>query len=380
VLDFLRIYVLFHPKSTAAGSYAESVSKHFDGLGMERDGVQYRVPVRFRSEAWEPPPGALTPREIVLDEAEHNAIVLLNDEYVLADKAVWDPYLGGLQSAMAGRTGADVLIPFQMASSGATLSCLSRIQHARQDRWAAQLPQGEARTKRLLLHILFCLREYFRKLAGRVDKEALFVSHAKVDGDATARQIIDHVNDSSNDVDISTFYDAKQLMPGEDFQKEFEVEIGRGTLLALVSDIYDTRPWCIYEMTEAKRAGRPIVLADIGKVRVSRTFPYGANVPKVRLASTDAAAIEALLVETLSEALRCDLFRWEAGNVLKRLNLEGRLLPRPPELFDIVEPADLPVLLVYPDPPVGLIEQAILDRALALRPERPQLKTLGELA
>lgn len=51
--DVLRIYVLYHLESTSAFSAADAIAKHFDGLGMERDGVAYRVPVRFRSEAWD---------------------------------------------------------------------------------------------------------------------------------------------------------------------------------------------------------------------------------------------------------------------------------------------------------------------------------------
>ena len=72
-LDTLRIYVLWHPQSDTCGQYAEAIAQHFDGLGMEREGVQYRVPVRFRSEAWETDPGP--PRPITLGEAHHNAIL-----------------------------------------------------------------------------------------------------------------------------------------------------------------------------------------------------------------------------------------------------------------------------------------------------------------
>ena len=140
--DLLRIYVLFDAQSSKAEAYAEAVSQHFDGLGMERDGVQYRVPVRFRSEPWQPTPGAASPREIALHEAEHNAIVLLHDDYTAADQAAWDPYVASLRTGIAARGRADQLIPFQLASSAAPLPCIARVHHARQDRWTAQLPEG----------------------------------------------------------------------------------------------------------------------------------------------------------------------------------------------------------------------------------------------
>ena len=69
--DLLRIYVLWHPESAAGHRMADAIAKHFDGLGMERDGVAYRVPVRFRSEPWDSSSGSATPRDILWDDAEH---------------------------------------------------------------------------------------------------------------------------------------------------------------------------------------------------------------------------------------------------------------------------------------------------------------------
>jgi len=40
------------------------------------------------------------------------------------------------------------------------------------------------------------------------------------------------VSSSHNDVVISTFYDARELQAGQDFQSRFEQEIHSGTLLA----------------------------------------------------------------------------------------------------------------------------------------------------
>lgn len=91
--DLLRIYVLWHPESAAGQRMADAIAKHFDGLGMERDGVAYRVPVRFRSEPWDSSSGSATPREILWDDAEHNAIVLLHDEFTMRDVSMWDAYV-----------------------------------------------------------------------------------------------------------------------------------------------------------------------------------------------------------------------------------------------------------------------------------------------
>lgn len=49
ILDLLRIHVVWADGSDESAWIAELVAKHFDGIGMERDGVAYRVPLRFRS-------------------------------------------------------------------------------------------------------------------------------------------------------------------------------------------------------------------------------------------------------------------------------------------------------------------------------------------
>ena len=193
---------------------------------------------------------------------------------------------------------------------------------------------------------------------------------------------MDYVNDTSQDVPLSTFYDAKELAPGDQYEKEFVDTISRGTLLAIVSDVYDSRPWCVFELTTAKRARRPIVLADVGQVRTSRTYPYGANLPRVRISPSpgEAGWIETLLVQTLSEGLRCDVFAAQAARVLAAAGkADALVLPRPPELFDIVETSPLPQHIVYPDPPLGQLEATILKGALGRLAPGVSLTPLSEV-
>jgi hypothetical protein len=383
MMDMLRIYVLCHPESEASQDRANSIAKHFDGLGMERDGVAYRVPVRFRSEAWDLSSGSAAPAPISLTDAEHNAIIFLHDDYTARDEGTWDGYVRGVRLAMTARNKADIYIPFLCSASARSLPSDVTTQYAYQYRWAAKLPDEEALTKRLLLHILQCIRTSLRQGApGGYRREPLFVSHAKADGDETAWGIVSHVNSKEQDVPLDTFYDAKELMPGEDYQQRFIEEIDNGTLLAIVSDIYDSRPWCVFELTEAKRKRRPIVLADVSRLRTSRTYPYGANLPRVRYTPTgQAAPVEALLVDVLSEGLRCDLFMRQATRKLDDLQRFGLALPRPPELFDLVDRSlkELGTVVVYPDPPIPNVERQVIESALARVAPTVEIKTFGEL-
>jgi hypothetical protein len=136
---------------------------------------------------------------------------------------------------------------------------------------------------------------------------------------------------------------------------------GSASAPALVTDSYDERPWCNQEILWAKENRRPLLLMDIGRSRVDRSFPYAGNMTLVRNPMTDASGIELALMELLSEGLRCDLFtkRVDAAAQGKAL-----ALPRPPELADLAflsqEDPGKPV--VYPDPPLPDVETLLLQR------------------
>lgn len=380
--DLLRIHVVWAAGSVDGERVANLISDHFDGLGMERDGVAIRIPVRLVSAPWDA--GGTLPRQIDLLQAEINAVVLLYDGYMREDAADWDRYIADLRGNMDARGNDDVYIAFGSPERDPPLSgdAARHTQYARRDLWTTSLA-GAALDSRLLLHLLHALREHLRRLDGRGNvPEKLFVSHAKADGDRTAWEIVDYVNQKHQDVPLDTFYDAKELQPGDDYERVFEEEIGRGTLLAIVSDAYDSRPWCVYELTTAKRARRPIVLADVGKVRTSRTFPYGANVPRIKVDSNaaDKLWIEQLLVQAVSEGLRCDVFAAQAARVAAAAGLiDLRILPRPPELFDLLPMSPEGITIVYPDPPVGRLEAEILDTAIAALGGATTYCTLSEV-
>jgi hypothetical protein len=387
MIDYLRIHVLWANGSDEGARVAELISTHFDGIGMEREGVAHRVPVRFASAPWQAE-GA-TPAPVDFDRAAHNAVVLLHDDFMHEACDAWDDYIAKVKVEMGTRGGVDVYIPFGSPSGEPPLTSDSdmHVQYAFRSKWRT-LPDEYARDKRLILHLLFQVRRHLRAVEGNTREEPLFVSHAKADGDGTARTIVDFVQSTGHDVPLDTFYDAMELNPGEDFQARFENEIENATLIAIVSDVYDSRPWCVFELTVAKRHRRPIVLADVGGTRISRTFPYGANLPRVRITPDphSDAWIEPLLVEALSEGLRCDLFKAQAERVLKApstpLANSGNVLvlPRPPELFDVIDAAPLPNMIVYPDPPLGDIEAELLKRALDAISPGTCLVTMGELA
>ena len=121
--DFLRIYVLWAPANDDATSkrIADLIANHFDGIGMERDGVAFRVPVRFRSQPWDE--SSLAPRTIDLELAHHNAIILLYDSFMHHGRSVWNDYVSELKRAIAGRRDVDLYIPFSSPTGEPPLPC-----------------------------------------------------------------------------------------------------------------------------------------------------------------------------------------------------------------------------------------------------------------
>ena len=377
MIDLLRLHVVWDHSSTEGDRIANRISQHFDGIGMERDGVAFRVPVRFSSAPWAG--GSTMPRPLDLSRAKHNVVILLHDEEMYEQRRSWNTWVSELRDRIAGGGGNDMYIPFGSITGEPPLDrdATDRIQYQSRRNWD-RMASDEARDQRLLLLLLICVRGHLRKITGKHYREPIFVSHAKADGDESARAIVDFINSTKDGLPLETFYDATELVPGEDYRKRFELELHRGTLLAIISDVYDSRPWCVFELTQAKQRCRPIVLVDIGGRKISRTFPYGANLPRVRVNPTSGNTewIEPLLVEAMSEGLRCDLFEQQANTASPSDTL---ILPRPPELFDILHRDSLPNRIVYPDPPLGDIEANLIRRALSVASPHTRIFTLGEL-
>jgi len=373
-------------KNPRSADYAERISSHFDGIGMERDGVAHRVPVRFWSEPWID--GTAVPMTIDFTRARYNAVVLLYDDVMAAAdvKDQWEAYVDDIHEKISERGNVDLYMAFGDPAGATQLRSDQKedagLQYTRRDKWKKSI-KPEGMETHLLLHVVFKIRDHLKRVFKSKKDEPLFVSHAKLDGDDTASAIVDYVNSRNNDVPLETFYDAKELSPGDNFAEEFKDAIHHGTLLAIVSDAYDSRPWCVFELTEAKRAKRPIVLADVGRIRISRTYPYGANVPKVRINPVvgETAWIEPLLVECLSEGLRCDLFNLEVSSLLGITLDDVLVLPRPPELFDIIDCTDQPSRVIYPDPPLSRLEADLINKALkGMMDGSVQLQTLSEIS
>lgn len=361
------ITLLHHPDDLISDKIRDGFIDHFDRLGMDRDGIHMRVPVRLRSLPLSAD-GALRP--IVPRADRLDVIVLLQSDEMREEAAPWRHLLAAAEAAFEQQQREVLPILVALEEDSFSLPAFAAAQRLKWFDW-----QGlaiEARARRLMIHVVNGIR---RRLARREERERIFISHAKADGKVAAEKVLRHIQDPSNGLTLETFYDARELEIGESWEAGLEQGATEGTLLALVTDRYDTRIWCNQEILWGKERSRPIVLVDLRKARVGRTFPYGGNLPLIRDLLNDEDGIERVLLEVVSEALRCDLFRLSVSGLADD---EAIALPRPPELCDLVFFADVPETtpIIYPDPPLSKMELGLLERAAGSRP----IRALGEIS
>jgi hypothetical protein len=238
---------------------------------------------------------------------------------------------------------------------------------------------GERSTRPSILALL-ALHECRRMLAAHLPASGaagqppgflrLFISHAKADGLPLAQSLKHHIRSFSW---LTSFYDAEDLPPGCDWQKELEHGVGSSLIIMLRTDAYDGRYWCQREVCWADEYATPAVLVE---ARTALNHPAGMlplhRIPTVRI--PDGNLLRVLFV-ALREGLRFLSFR----RLVEEMKAAGEL-PHPLELrvfsyapsmpallracrsfAAATAEADIPRIILYPEPtlPGGVHEAAL---------------------
>jgi hypothetical protein len=386
VMDALRLYVLWSPSAqghAAAGArLAHAFGERLDAVGMVRDGIGFRIPVRQRSVPWQPAVDPVTPRKINLADSRSNIVVAVYDD-VMSARPAWAQYLNDIQTAAAQRGGRDLLVMLLMTSENAPPNAWTDIQAIRTPAPVAGAPGAEPDwpgwLRRVMLNILGrAIDQGVATPDGSPKKIRVFLSHAKADGEDAALLIegFRRVKPDERINCIDMFFDSSDTLAGARYDDQFRSAIEQGVFLALVTDAYHTRRWCQWELLLAKERQRPIVIWDRSQKGILRSFPYFGNVPVVRARDAHSneppedAEIEALLLTLLLEALRIQVWKdYATERIAAQMASEGlgkvALFARPPELTDIAfqRRAKCASVIVYPDPPIGQDERALLTAA-----------------
>jgi hypothetical protein len=392
-MEQVVVYVVWHPRDARGEGLAEAIAAHLDGDEPVREGIGMRVPVRTRSHAWD---GSTKgpPRSIDFGSADVNVVVVLESwDLQEAASSAWQPFVDALADERAMHAERTLVLPF--GAGGEPLRGFSKVQRISTAGWPGMDADPAWRT-RLLLHIVNAIgrhlkaREAVERRGGSIesvliDRERLFLSHAKADGWAVAKAIEDYL--ALNRYGVETFVDATDLPGGARYDSQFEAEIARSALVAIRSDRYGGRPWCRWEILRGKCHHRPLLVVDLIERGEPRVFPYAGNVPAMRVmtaavsaggsagTSTGLAApeIERIVLAVLTEVLKALIWRLRAeAAVAKAKDAEHpdvvagtiEYFLRVPELVDVAYlriAGKSNLTIIYPDPPLDEHERPLIE-------------------
>jgi hypothetical protein len=197
------------------------------------------------------------------------------------------------------------------------------------------------------------------QLDAYLQKVLVFLSHSKHDdyGEKIAWAVEDFLSKNSA---LSQFFDVRDIPAGLPFPTVIERYVQRSAVVAVYTDSYSSREWCRREIIEAKRADRPLVIADCIAEVDERSFPYLGNVPVVRMEPKALERIPYVVARLLDEVLKDYLWSARLAHDERSSNATVRFLPRTPELIALsgmrVPVGVVPPTIVYPDPPLGAEE------------------------
>jgi hypothetical protein len=323
-----------------------------EGLGIQLRTFDAEVPNR--------------PAAAVLDECCHTCVIVLVDDTLLNSPALldWLDQCWAHVRASDGRHAA-LAVPATERQAGDFAGKRPSLG-ALQIRSADTYGERAVRPAMVALFMLHTCRTLLSRSLTRaegapcesLDFLRLFISHAKVDGLPLA-QALRHLIAS---VDwLSSFYDAKDLPAGCDWQLELERGVGSSLIIILRTDGYDGRPWCQQEVRWSDSYATPAVLVE---ARTGLNYPAAAlpfdRAPMVRIPDGNLIRI---LFAALREGLRFLYFKRrvqelkETGALPDRVDLHVfSSPPSMPALLRVCRVArkrQAPRYIVYPDPPLG---------------------------
>ncbi|WP_205473770.1 toll/interleukin-1 receptor domain-containing protein [Janibacter melonis] len=368
----LDVFVVWHPDDEVGATVFERVLSHFHSQGYSglAGGA---VEVYARSASWTaaggPPrplllpgagPGAPKPAQFVaivpvLGAALRNAVE--RDEG-------WANYL---RTAADGGSGAAVVVlPVTVPGVNLADSLLASVIGGIQ-----RLPRDALGAAGLLEREI--AQAIAQKAGGLTSPVRVFISHAKhfsgkeasLEGDPLYERVRSAIAESH----LGEFFDAHDLLPGNEWATDLEANAGGSAMLMVRTDRYASREWTQREVRAAKQHDVPIVgliaLAE-GEARGSFLMDHVPTVPLRHDAVVESIsqALDRLVDEVLKRVL------WAAQSTY--IGDEGfDWTPvHAPEPVTAVEwltqhrndfPDDDHVLIIHPDPPLGTAERAVID-------------------
>lgn len=370
----LQLLLFRHTDDDDAVPYQEAILRAFQGGKEVRNSLATGEDLGIQTEIFSAVP--VLDVAHTLDSFCHTMTVVFIDRSLLdkGDSALWD-WLAECWRLTNASNGKHAMLAVAMDERvGRLFSAKRPVLGSLQLLQVHDLGERAIRPAMLSLRLLhecrILLAEALPKAPGsKAGHLRLFISHAKMDGLPLAQALKHQIDDLKW---LPKFYDAEDLPPGCDWQKELENGVGSSLIVMLRTDEYDNRHWCQQEVLWADEYATPAVLVD---ARTGLNHPAGIlpldRVPTVRIPDGN-------LVRILFLALREGLRFLHFMRRVEQMKQSG-ILPSPVELrvFSFqpsmsallracrvlaasMEPITTPRLILYPDPTLrtGVYEAA----------------------
>ncbi|QYA25596.1 toll/interleukin-1 receptor domain-containing protein [Gramella sp. MT6] len=364
----LSIYVLWHPEFKEGKEYAKSIYNTYSGENGSVTHAKYEIPVHYRTQ----PLGSATFAKIPFSESDKNAIIILVDDNMFNDPN-WTDTIDSLLKAKQKNTRI-FPIPFSSYAFDFNPTYLSKFQFIKTDQnYLLPDKDFENNDKVIKYRLLESIAKFLFNVEDNYDTNEhsdppikLFISHAKQDGKELALKFRNHIYSNTK---LKAFFDANDIADGHQFENEIKRHIDHSAFVIFNTDEYANREWCRKEVIIAKRYRCPIIgVMDIKKGE-RRSFPYSGNFPTIIWDDNFEEIINLVLSQVISDKYN-ELY---LKSILKMYDLEKHysciVLPKAPELFNYIDvenfkakEKDIKSLIVlYPDPPIGIEELSLLN-------------------
>jgi hypothetical protein len=306
-----------------------------------------------------------------LANARRNAVILLIDQQLFNARKEWHEYFEALNKVLS--PDRDLLLPVSICADAHRVSRRLANVNSVPVTDPEAVPEDERIFQAILTAILRLLPETHPESPISSDAACVaipprvFLCHAKSDGDGLARGLRQYIYEQTQ---LICFFDTHDIPHGRGVRDFIRTSITDSCLLVVWTDrLLDSR-WCQYEILEARRQQRPLLVLEALSRQAARIFPFLTNMPVVRWRDNPAEVLSALLLElvrtrhirALFDSL-CTSDPPKPGFMLHPPDImEASSVLRPrfgnPPLTELANQ-----LVVYPDPPLPAEELAFLHDA-----------------
>lgn len=334
----LIVHVVWHPRCGDAATIAQRMFHTLCAWPERPSASRLGLPVRLwtgDADAPDSPPPPLPP-----ERADRSLVVALVDIEWLSSEQ-WVGWLRDEHERLAASDVHDLLIV------GLTESVTSFDENFTRSNMVRAWDLDPSRLERGVTNAI--LHNLCRHLADDDAPVAVFLSHAKVDGESLARSVQRHL---SEETQLGKFFDTNDIAQGSTFADVIDEAIAAPdtAMLVIRTDAYSSRAWCRREVLRAKELMVPMVVLDATRRGPSRAFPYLGNAriitmpsevvfePEGEIPDLPVDLGDRLVGATLRTVLRHRYFRHRVDDLT---SLSGRtpawtVFPRAPELLTVL--------------------------------------------